>query len=114
VVIPPKVVATAPPPPAAPPPAATPPPPEEPPVVREIAVTVAAPPAARTESIPPPPPITGALWVSGHWRLMGSTWHWIPGRWIRPPSGGSRYRPPAVHIRGAVRIYIPGGWLGGR
>ncbi|MBS1120120.1 MAG: hypothetical protein H6Q90_2348 [Deltaproteobacteria bacterium] len=101
----------------APPPAPTPPPvtvvaPEpivEPP--REVSVSLPPAPAARVEVIAPPPPLTGALWIPGHWELLGATWRWSPGRWVQPPRAGERFRAPAIQLRGKVRVYLPGRWI---
>ena len=91
--------------------AATPAPPApapEPP--REIDAAVTEQPVAKAEVIrPPPPPTAPTVWIPGHWQLVGASWVWVPGRW--EVAGDLRFRAPAVRTRGAVRIYVPGGWI---
>ncbi|MDQ3369444.1 MAG: hypothetical protein M3680_28795, partial [Myxococcota bacterium] len=81
------------------------------PAPRPLDERVAEPPVVRVEVLAPPPPTVGAIWVAGHWRLVGARWHWIAGRWILPPAPGERYRVPAVRVRNNVRVYVPGGWI---
>jgi hypothetical protein len=109
-------------PPVASPPVASPPvaspPVASPPVVvepaRELDAAIAAAPAPKVEAVAPPPPAVAAqpnaVWVAGHWVLVGRTWRWTPGAWINGPVG-TRFRAPVVHVRNQLRIYLPGGWV---
>jgi len=104
-------------PPVASPPVAS-PPVASPPVVvepaRELDAAIAAAPAPKVEAVAPPPPAVAAqpnaVWVAGHWVLVGRTWRWTPGAWINGPVG-TRFRAPVVHVRNQLRIYLPGGWV---
>lgn len=108
VVRPPKIIAT--------PPAPAPPPPPAPEpesmAPQTITATIDPPPVVRVEVITAPPVQPGAVWIAGHWRLVGGTrWQWVAGSWSRPPSVGARYRSPSVRVRGGASIYLPGGWI---
>ncbi|WP_428264477.1 hypothetical protein [Haliangium sp.] len=94
-----------------------PPPPEQPDedepegeVAQPLDERVPPKPAPRREVIPPPPAVAGAIWVPGYWRLHGTTWRWVAGRWHVRRKRGERFRPPSVEVRGGVKIYLPGGW----
>jgi hypothetical protein len=78
---------------------------------REVSVTVPAAPPPRIEVIAPPPRLVGALWIAGHWELVGATWRWTPGRWVQPPRAGERFRAPTLQLRGNLRVYLPGRWI---
>lgn len=103
---PPKVAVVAP----VEPPAAAPPPVVEAP--REIEAKIEAPPPPKVEVLPPPPPMPppNTVWVAGHWELVGTAWRWRAGAWLVAPAG-TRYRPPAIRTRGAIRLYVPGRWF---
>jgi len=77
---------------------------------RTIDDRVEPPPPPAVEAMPPPPSIAGVIWVPGYWQLVGTRWQWTAGRWIQPPSGHA-YRVPVIQRRGAVRVYVPGGWI---
>jgi hypothetical protein len=97
-------------------PALPPPPPAPtPPIVEPAAPTPAPqqePPPPKVEVVVAPPAVVGAVWVPGHWVFVANTWQWVPGRWQIPPSQGGRYRIPEIRVRGGIRIYLPGGWVG--
>lgn len=86
--------------------------PEPPAPPRELPAAVADVPAPEVEVIPPPPPQPAPtlVWIAGHWELAGTRWTWTPGRWAAVIAG-VRYRAPAIHVRGAIRVYLPGGWI---
>ena len=73
-------------------------------------VVVELPPAPHKEVIAAPPIQRGAVWVAGHWQLVGVAWVWNPGRWVQPPAG-ARFSAPAIRTRGNVRVYVPGRWI---
>ena len=98
------VVAAAAPEPVAP--APEPPAPEPP---RDLDTKVTEAPAPKIEAIPPPPPAS-TVWIAGHWALVGTQWTWNAGRWV-VGQPGLRFRAPVVRSRGAVRVYVPGGWI---
>ncbi len=119
IVRPPKVVVAAVPP-STPTPALPPvvmPPPAEPsasvPIEppRTITATIDPIPPPRVELISAPPQLPGAIWIVGHWRLVGSRWEWIAGTWMAPPGAGDRYQTPSINVRGTVRVYLPGRWI---
>jgi hypothetical protein len=53
------------------------------------------------------------IWIAGHWELVENSWRWSAGAWTAAPTG-TRYRAPTIRLRGAVRLYIPGGFVRGR
>lgn len=110
-------IAAAPPPTApAPPPTPVAPGPEPVPAAttpepRTIEASIPDAPPPRVEVVSAPPAQLAVVWVGGHWELVGTAWRWTPGRWV---AGALRYRAPAVHVRGTVRVYVPGGWIHAR
>ena len=76
------------------------------PAVAFAALTLAAcGPAYVGMRVGPPPPVpvnayrgaapgSGYVWTEGFWDLRGNRWHWVDGRWMRPP------RPHAAWVSG--------------
>jgi hypothetical protein len=51
-----------------------------------------APPPLQTEVIPvAPSPVS--VWIGGYWGWGGGNYHWVPGRWERPPHAGWGWQP---------------------
>src|SRR3954470_21069049 len=42
-------------------------------------------------------PGPGYVWTDGYWDWRGNNWHWMDGRWMRPP-----------HRRA---VWVPGAWV---
>ncbi len=78
---------------------------------RTIEASIPDAPPPRVEVVSAPPAQRAVVWAGGHWELVGAAWRWTPGRWV---AGALRYRAPAVHVRGTVRVYVPGGWIRAR
>jgi hypothetical protein len=39
-------------------------------------------------------PGPGYVWTHGYWDLRRNNWHWIDGRWMRPPRPRARWVSP--------------------
>lgn len=96
-----------------------PPPPEEtvvvevgaPPPVREV-VVVEQPPPLRTEVIVARPS-PRHFWIAGHWHHDGTTYRWISGRWVLPPSEGAVWVAPRYERRASGSVFLGGYWRRG-
>jgi WXXGXW repeat (2 copies) len=69
-----------------------------------------APPPPPTE-VAPPAPTAAVIWVPGFWQWSGSAWVWIAGSYQLRPSPHARWRPAEWHLRGALHVLVPGGWI---
>lgn len=69
---------------------------------------------------PPPPPVVyevrpempdyGYVWTDGYWEPYGGRYHWIAGRWMRPPYPGAYWQPTRYQrFDQGWRMY-PGYW----
>ena len=74
----------------------------------EVAVAT-APPSLPADNVPPAPS-ADAVWVPGHHKYERG-YQTVPGQWVQPPQRDSRWQPPSFHIRGGLRIFIPGAWV---
>ena len=70
--------------------------------------------------IPPPPPYayrsagvapgSGYVWIEGAWEMRGSHWHWVGGRWVRPPRSRAVWVPGALVRQGRHHHWRSGYW----
>jgi hypothetical protein len=50
------------------------------------------PPRAMVE-VRPPVPFYGAVWIGGYYEHRHNSYHWVPGRYVKPPHRGARWIP---------------------
>lgn len=57
------------------------------------AVTVAGPPPAALVEVRPVIPFYGAVWIDGYYEYHRHRYHWVPGRYVRPPHPRAAWTP---------------------
>ena len=57
------------------------------------AATVAVPPPAAVVEVRPAVPFYGAVWIDGYYQHSHNRYHWVPGRYVRPPRPRAAWKP---------------------
>ncbi len=56
-------------------------------------VLVSAPPPPTQVEVRPTIPFYGAVWIGGYYEHQHNSYHWVPGRYVKPPHRGARWVP---------------------
>jgi hypothetical protein len=69
---------------------------------------------------PPPPPRAygvvgmapgpGYMWIDGYYDWRAPRYHWVPGRWVRPPRARTVWVPGHWDRRGRDSRWVRGHW----
>jgi hypothetical protein len=68
-----------------------------------------APPPLRVETYGPVPG-PGYVWIGGYWGWQANAYHWVPGRWERPPRGHREWVPGRWEQHGDRYRWHEGRW----
>ena len=79
-------------------------------VIHEQTATAPQPPPPAHVETPPPPPVATVAWIPGFWMWNRTQWIWIAGSYQLAQTGRT-WSPPQWRARGAVHVFVPGGWL---
>lgn len=58
-----------------------------------VGVSLGAPPPEIPAYTVPPAPRPNYMWTPGYWNWNGSSYYWVPGAWVAPPSMGMYWTP---------------------
>lgn len=84
-------------------------------VILTACFSVSASAAAVFVRVTPPRPVVervvrapgpGCVWIGGYYRWTGSSYLWIPGRWVYPPRIAAVWIPPRWEYVPARRSYV--------
>lgn len=67
------------------------------------------PPPVRVEAFGPAPG-PGYVWINGYWGWGGSSYAWVPGRYVRPPHAHSVWVAPRWEAHGGRYRFREGRW----
>jgi len=75
-----------------------------------VGMGVGPPPPRPVVAYRPAAPGYGYVWTDGYWDLRGDRWHWMEGRWAKPPRPHARWESGYWAPRNGRYRWHPGRW----